>query len=279
MITDAYVAFGSNLGDKTKNFSRVLECFSALAGCSITKYSQLFETVPVVNDESEQPGYLNACIWLKTDQPCRDFFESISSIELNLGRQRHTKWAPRTVDLDLLIFGDELIWEPGICIPHPRMSFRQFVLQPLLQISPALVHPFAQVSIEHLVHQLVQNDNHVFIRCDEAEKNADRVAQYLEDRQCDYQVVSPTQINLFQPTPSNQSEKWELTFSSHDNTQDLPESRPKLVIDVFDELNTEKLRAAKGVAYRGPQLLLDNGPVSGTLPNELLAAIAAMNPI
>ena len=278
-MTDAFVAFGSNLGDKTKNFSRVLDCFSELAGCSVVKCSELFETVPVVNDESEQPGYLNACIWLKTDQPCGDFFAAVASIESNLGRQRHAKWAPRTVDLDLLIFGDDLIWEPGICVPHPRMSFRQFVLQPLLEISPALVHPFARVTIQQLVSQLSENENVISIRCDESEKNAECVGRFLADRHHEVHFVSATKIKLAKHTSSNQCQNWELIFTSLDENQNKIEFSPKLAIDVFHELGTQQLQALRVQTHRGPHLLLDDGPVSESLASELLAAIDAMAPI
>jgi 2-amino-4-hydroxy-6-hydroxymethyldihydropteridine diphosphokinase len=128
-VTLAYVGLGSNLGDREATIRRAAELIGA------TRLSPLFETEPW--GLREQPSFLNAAAEVETALTPRDFLTHLLDVERRLGRERiGPRWGPRTIDLDLLLWGDERISEPGLEVPHPLMLERRFVLEPLAAIAP-----------------------------------------------------------------------------------------------------------------------------------------------
>ena len=135
----AFIGLGSNLGDPQ---GKVREGFTALADLPQTQLaaeSSLYRSVPVGN--ADQPDFVNAVARLSTDLAPQTLLKSLLSIEQRYGRERSIRNAPRTLDLDLLLYDAERIDEPGLVVPHPRMHERAFVLAPLLEIAPACVIP------------------------------------------------------------------------------------------------------------------------------------------
>jgi 2-amino-4-hydroxy-6-hydroxymethyldihydropteridine diphosphokinase len=134
----SYVGLGSNLGDREDNLSRALERLEELGPVRV---SRVRETDPV--GITDQPRFLNAVAALETELPARELLVRLLAIERSLGRDRATevRWGPRTIDLDLLLYGDETIDEPGLTVPHPRLAERRFVLEPLCELDPELVLP------------------------------------------------------------------------------------------------------------------------------------------
>jgi 2-amino-4-hydroxy-6-hydroxymethyldihydropteridine diphosphokinase len=137
-VTVAYIGLGSNLGDREGNLRAALV---RLAGLGEVRASSFRETDPV--GVTDQPRFLNAAAELSTQLRARDLLEALLGIERDLGRDRsrEERWGPRTLDLDLLLYGDEVIDEPGLTVPHPRLAERLFVLEPLHELAPALVLP------------------------------------------------------------------------------------------------------------------------------------------
>jgi 2-amino-4-hydroxy-6-hydroxymethyldihydropteridine diphosphokinase len=133
-VTRAYVGLGSNLGDREATIRGAVE---ALPG--VVAVSTLRETDPV--GVTEQPAFLNGAVVLETDLSARELLELLLSVERSLGRERRERWGPRTIDLDLLLYGDEAIDEPGLTVPHPRLHERRFVLEPLAELDPELAVP------------------------------------------------------------------------------------------------------------------------------------------
>jgi 2-amino-4-hydroxy-6-hydroxymethyldihydropteridine diphosphokinase len=136
--TVAYIGLGSNLGDR----ERTLRTAAARLGeLGEVRLSTIRETDPV--GVTDQPKFLNAVVRLETDLPARELLERLLAIEQAQGRDRRAekRWGPRTLDLDLLLYGDEAIDEPGLTVPHPRMAERRFVLEPLHELAPELVFP------------------------------------------------------------------------------------------------------------------------------------------
>lgn len=134
-----FVALGSNVGDREANLELALLRMDEeldLVACST-----FLETDPV--GVTDQPGFLNAVAELRTDLPPRELLERLLEIERELGRDRsrELRWGPRTLDLDLLLYGDETIDEPGLTVPHPRLHERRFVLEPLYELDPELALP------------------------------------------------------------------------------------------------------------------------------------------
>jgi 2-amino-4-hydroxy-6-hydroxymethyldihydropteridine diphosphokinase len=127
----AFVGLGSNLGDRLANLQRAVELLAARNGVTVVASSRVYETAPV---GPAQPDYLNAVVEVATILGARDLLESCLSIEDEMGRVRAERWGPRLIDLDLLLFGDETIDQPGLTVPHPRMFERLFVLVPLVEL-------------------------------------------------------------------------------------------------------------------------------------------------
>ena len=140
-VTTAFVGIGSNLGDSESQIASALELLAAEDGVELVAVSTLRETEPV--GYLDQPSFLNGAAQVETDLPPRRLLERLLAIEARLGRVRGAgpRFGPRTIDLDLLLYGDETIGEPGLSIPHPRLAERRFALEPLAELAPELEIP------------------------------------------------------------------------------------------------------------------------------------------
>ena len=136
-MTEAYVGLGSNLGDREGTLRRALELLREHV--EVRAVSTLRETEPV--GVVDQPRFVNAAARVETALSPRELLDVLLGVERELGRERRERWGPRTIDLDLLLYGDETVGEPGLTVPHPRLYERRFVLEPLAELDPALVVP------------------------------------------------------------------------------------------------------------------------------------------
>ena len=137
----AYIGLGANLGDRKATLTRALERLAGEDGIRVLAVSTFRETDPV--GVVEQPRFVNAAARLETSLGPRELLERLLEVERGLGRDRdlEERWGPRSVDLDLLLYGEETIDEPGLVVPHPRLAERAFVLEPLLELDPELTLP------------------------------------------------------------------------------------------------------------------------------------------
>jgi len=159
MPVTAYIGLGSNMGDKKGTCLKALDLLGR-AG-RVKKVSSFYCTEPV--GYREQEDFVNAVAELETDTSPEALLAECHSIEDALGRSRELRWGPRTIDLDILLYGDRVISEPTIIIPHPRLAIRRFVLVPLCEIAPQAVHPVFKKTVGHLLHEL--KDPHKVARC------------------------------------------------------------------------------------------------------------------
>lgn len=136
-MTEAYVGLGSNLGDREGMLRRALELLGRRL--EVTGVSSLRETEPV--GLLDQPRFVNAVARVATKLSPRGLLDVLLAVEQELGRVRMERWGPRTLDLDLLLYGDQCVDEPGLKVPHPRLHERRFVLEPLVELDPGLVVP------------------------------------------------------------------------------------------------------------------------------------------
>lgn len=134
-MADAYIGFGSNLGDRFAHLGRARDALTA-GGERIVTISSIYDTPPW--GPVAQDNYLNQVAHVETEKPPRELLEALRSIETLLGRDRQNeiRYGPRVIDLDILLYGDATIDEPGLTIPHPRILERAFVLVPLAEIAP-----------------------------------------------------------------------------------------------------------------------------------------------
>ena len=142
---------GSNLGDSLATLQSAIVRLNQTPGLSLVGYSSLYRTAPV---GPPQPDYLNACVLFSTRLPPDVLLKTLLTTEAHLGRQRRERWGPRTLDLDLLLYGDVILKTPSLEIPHPRMGDRAFVLVPLAEIAANWVEPGSGETIADLVQRV-----------------------------------------------------------------------------------------------------------------------------
>lgn len=135
----AYVGLGANLGDREATLRRAIALLSEEAEVQVVAVSSLRETDPV--GVVDQPRFLNGAVAVDTTLGPRELLETLLHIEHRLGRVRRERWGPRILDLDLLLYGEEIVDEPGLQVPHPCLSERRFALEPLAELDPALGVP------------------------------------------------------------------------------------------------------------------------------------------
>ena len=149
----AYIGLGSNLGDRAKMIIHATMLIDDLPGIQVVKISQLIETSPV-GGPPDQNDYLNGVAELICTVSARQLLDQLLKVETQMGRQRKEKWGPRCLDLDLLLFGDEIIDEPHLKVPHPLMQKRGFVMIPLCEIAPDLIHPVLGSTMRQILNML-----------------------------------------------------------------------------------------------------------------------------
>jgi 2-amino-4-hydroxy-6-hydroxymethyldihydropteridine diphosphokinase len=136
----AFVGLGANIGSRRSTLKRALELLGAEEGIEVVAVSRFRETDPV--GFVDQPRFLNAAAMLETELAPHELLDRLLAVERALGRTRDgPRFGPRTVDLDLLLYADERVSEPGLDLPHPRLHERRFALEPLAELDPALVVP------------------------------------------------------------------------------------------------------------------------------------------
>lgn len=148
----AFVGLGSNLGEREALIRQALGELAELPDTTVVRVSSLYDTEPV--GEVEQPRFLNAVAMLDTELTARQLLWNLQRIETRLGRVRTQPWGPRTMDLDLLLYGDLVIDEPELQLPHPELAQRAFVLVPLVELEPRLVHPVNGLTVVQLLARL-----------------------------------------------------------------------------------------------------------------------------
>lgn len=146
----AYVALGANLGDAAQTLRQAMDRIGELPGTAVMRRSSLYRTAPI---DSGGPDYINAVVEISTRLDALDLLAQLQAIETAAGRERPYRNAPRTLDLDLLLYGSARIDSPRLTVPHPRMNERAFVLVPLAEIAPQRV---PQPLLDKLTSQVIE---------------------------------------------------------------------------------------------------------------------------
>jgi deoxyguanosine kinase len=152
----AYIAFGSNLGERGEFIRRAAEGLGCCAGVTVIAQSQVLESAALAG--MDQPGYLDCVVKVDTTLSADELFSCMVEIEDSLGRVRGEKWGARTIDLDLLLYGDEIIDTERLIVPHKQMHLRSFVLDGMCELDGKFIHPAIKVSMEELAERLNGGD-------------------------------------------------------------------------------------------------------------------------
>ena len=147
----AYIGFGSNIGDRLVHIQNAIQTLSKAEGITLQKISSLYKTDPVGYEAQAQ--FLNGVAAIQTSLSPLSLLHTLKDIETAVGRQHRIRWGPREIDLDILIYGDLCLRTEKLILPHPEMHLRSFVLVPLAEIAPDLVHPVFQESIQTLLNR------------------------------------------------------------------------------------------------------------------------------
>jgi 2-amino-4-hydroxy-6-hydroxymethyldihydropteridine diphosphokinase len=148
-----YLGIGSNLGDKQGNCLDAIERLST-RGISISKRSAMHETQPW--GVEDQPDFVNMAVEVETVMSPEELLVTVKEIEREMGRKAGTRWGPRLIDLDVLLYDDRIVKSKDLIIPHPLLHKRNFVLLPLAEISPECVHPVLKKTIRELAQELIK---------------------------------------------------------------------------------------------------------------------------
>ena len=258
-MTKCLIGLGSNLGDRAAALDGAVAALAESPGVASVRPSSWQMTLPVGGSE-EQPAFLNGAAILEVSREATDLLALLHEIELQHGRVRGEQWGSRTLDLDLLLLGEAIITTPSLTVPHPRMSFRRFVLEPAVEIAPQMVHPTIGWTLEQLLSQLDSGSDCIAVLSrDKSIRRAlaEGLGKEFGLLECERQVVD----SALWPVEST---SWLAVPNGH-----VSPGRPKLTILVdFD---------SSGDTGRGPTLRI--GPVSrDDARRETFAAIEAVWP-
>ncbi|AVP35818.1 2-amino-4-hydroxy-6-hydroxymethyldihydropteridine diphosphokinase [Staphylococcus felis] len=154
-MVDAYLSLGSNIGERETQLQLAIEQLNMTPGIRVKRVSPIYETKPV--GYVDQPDFLNLCVSIETNLPPFQLLQACLEIETRLHRVRKERWGPRTIDIDILLYGKSIIEDEHLSIPHPRMSERAFVMIPLNDIASDVIEPRSN----KLIRTLVQPDDSV----------------------------------------------------------------------------------------------------------------------
>lgn len=153
----AFVAFGSNMGDKRAYIEKALEAMKAHRQIRMKKISSVYETKPYGGVEQED--FLNGAVMFDTLLEPKELLAFLQDLEREAGREQLVHWGPRTLDLDILFYGDRILWEDDLTVPHPDMKNRDFVLKPMAEIAPYFMHPVYRKSMKEMLEELNQKES------------------------------------------------------------------------------------------------------------------------
>lgn len=157
----AYIGIGSNLGDRRQNCLTAIEMIGQVPGCELIRYSDWYLTKPM--GVKGQDWFVNGVASISTKIPPQDLLKRLLAIEQNMGRVGRKKWAARIIDLDLLLYGQDIIMAEKLTVPHPLMHLRRFVLVPMVQLEPDLIHPSLGVTMAELLEEIPENGQKVVL--------------------------------------------------------------------------------------------------------------------
>lgn len=150
-----FIGIGSNLEEPLSRCREAIDYIKVLGGCVFERHASFYRTEPV--GFLNQAWFINTVLELRTTLSARQIMQEIQDIEKSMGRQKHLKWGPRIIDLDVLFYGQDIINDDDFTVPHPELHKRRFVMEPLYEIAPYVIHPAFGISVAGLMQRLADN--------------------------------------------------------------------------------------------------------------------------
>lgn len=282
---DCLVAFGSNSGDVQAVFQTTLTHLQQQPEIEVTAISRLI-TTKAVGGPPDQPDYGNAVFRLNTSLDAASLHQRLKEMETAAGRERRVRWSPRCLDLDLLLFGDAVIVSPDLLVPHPRMTFRRFVLEPAAEIAGSMPHPIAGKTLQGLLDHLNSFPDQI-TWVSQWSENLEEVFQKIQAHskvpliRTSGPASSPTSRELAGSSPPTDSRGWKLAVVQ--NRDDFEAHLPHTKLLIWGPLIPGELEETR---FPGPQLNLSAAgnqaedpriTQPGQIEIEVLAAIQGMS--
>jgi 2-amino-4-hydroxy-6-hydroxymethyldihydropteridine diphosphokinase len=288
-MTDCLLGLGSNLGDREATLRAALADITALPDVQVVQYSKWYRSQPV-GGPPDQGEFLNAAALIETTIAPLLLLDELGKLESRLGRRPAERWSARTIDIDILLYGNEVAETAMLTLPHPRMSFRRFVLEPAAEIAPRMLHPTIGWPIERLLLHLNAASDQVALVSPSAEMR--RRLAILISEQCGANAVQPPTFTTAEHHWPSSWTTWLAISSTSQESKSayaapapLPYAAaafPKLTILMdgpvakpADKLQWSTLVRQPG---RGPTLRLQTSDTA-EIDAEALAAVAAVWPI
>jgi 2-amino-4-hydroxy-6-hydroxymethyldihydropteridine diphosphokinase len=284
-MTTCLLGLGSNLGDREATLRAALADITALPDVQVVQHSDWFRSQPVGGPE-DQGDYLNAAAVIETTIPPLRLLDELKKLESRRGRYPAERWSARSIDVDILLYGTEVAETEMLTLPHPRMSFRPFVLEPAAQVAPKMLHPIIGWPVERLLLHLKSATDKLAI-VSPSDQARTRLTQVIQERGDTTPISAPEFQTVEHHWPSAWT-SWSALRSSSaptiskDVTRTLPYAAaafPKLTIllDAPAAKPADKLQWSTLVRQpgRGPTLRLQT-PNPSEIDMEVLAAIAAV---
>jgi len=248
---ECLIAFGSNSGDGHSIFQATTDRFHRETEIEIVAISQLIVTPPV-GGPSNQPDFLNAVFRLSTSLNAQDLHDLLKSMELEAGRVGRIRWSPRSLDLDLLLHGSSTIQSKNLVVPHPRMTFRRFVLEPAAEIAAEMRHPVTGETLGGLLNHLNVFPNHLTWVANQPERLQESCRRILAKANSgcgNWQSNRQENTDLTFSRETTNSEDWSLTVVNQ--LHDFQANLPKTKLLIWSPNSPAELR---NTHFRGPQL-------------------------
>jgi 2-amino-4-hydroxy-6-hydroxymethyldihydropteridine diphosphokinase len=178
-VATCLIGLGANQGDRAAHLAAAVELLSAAPEICVDRESRAYTSQAAIGG-ARQDDFLNSALTLQTTLAPTQLLSTLQQIEAQLGRRREKRWAPREIDLDLLLYDDLVLADPGLVLPHPRMACRRFVLAPAAEIAPDFVHPATEFTVQQLLSRLDQLPRRIAITgvsCQQNKRLARQVAQ------------------------------------------------------------------------------------------------------
>jgi 2-amino-4-hydroxy-6-hydroxymethyldihydropteridine diphosphokinase len=279
MPVECLIALGSNLGDRAHALSGAVELIGGDELSTVLAVSRWQET-PAIGGPAGQAAFLNGAARLATDRNPQELLELLRRVESALGRRRDVRWGPRTVDLDLLLYGDRVCGEQGcesaeLTLPHPRMSFRRFVLEPAAEIAADLVHPLLKLSVGELLANLNRPGNGVTLAGATSELRR-RIAAELAVRER-WRIARSDAVPEDDDSDRGDSDGRDLAEDAvliDAHWARRGDAQPPKLVVWFDTSDADQRLAWRDFERQGAVLRLAGGEINWR--DEIVAAVAAM---